>query len=342
MIDPFTIIHWDSSSIYHIISPIQESIRYLIYDRFHGHMALDRIYARLQEDDVYSAWEREGLDLPADFQNISLVFSLTVSMYLSYLEYADTASIVVTLPVTTLFEGGLGTYYDAATVLLRNVDEHLKAYYNDPIFFNPRYDERVLGLIDILARNTDPNEIEHMLLGRPPAVPDRCYTNFYHATNLLRNGSELRGSSMGIFLDSSGIGDCEPAPVIRISNEAQERALNLLLENLNAEQREEYLEYKLFRVVGNRGGMYTIKRERQVNIINGAGDRLCAVSKESVPLEDMLLAQKLLIETDEDEFLRVAINWGKRNISSYGYANPSPARGGGFDFSFVPSAPEVV
>ncbi len=83
----------------------------------------------------------------------------------------------------------------------------------------------------------------------------------------------------------------------------------LLLENLNEEQRAEYKRLKYFRViVGEK--IYRIKRGRVGNIelIDDAGivARYCVHPAVGCPDQDTMLAQKLMLENDEKELLRLA------------------------------------
>ncbi len=89
------------------------------------------------------------------------------------------------------------------------------------------------------------------------------------------------------------------------------RARSLLMEHLNAEQRQEYEKSNHFHVRGSRGRRYRIKCGRAHNVYTVNDDGLlivehCAHVLENVPNEDNILAQKLLIEHDEDAFLATA------------------------------------
>ncbi len=91
--------------------------------------------------------------------------------------------------------------------------------------------------------------------------------------------------------------------------EAGERARILLLDNLSEEQREEYERLESFRViVGDR--MYRIKRGRVGNIEliddEGIVARYCVHPEVECPDEDTMLTQKLMLENDEQELLRLA------------------------------------
>lgn len=105
------------------------------------------------------------------------------------------------------------------------------------------------------------------------------------------------------------------SPPVRL-RQVNEKAEALLLSCLNKKQRKQYKESMCFVVVGEATGtMYRINDYKQINIDildkNGkkTGKRLCAVPNEFIPIEDQMLAQKLMLETDEMEFLSIAIEW---------------------------------
>jgi hypothetical protein len=95
------------------------------------------------------------------------------------------------------------------------------------------------------------------------------------------------------------------------ADEAEARAEKLLLESLNAKQTEEYKKDKSF-VVHSRSGMrYRIRHGRvaNVDVVCKEGKilhKLCAHPAEYVPNPDTMLAQKLFLEHQEEEFLKVA------------------------------------
>lgn len=88
------------------------------------------------------------------------------------------------------------------------------------------------------------------------------------------------------------------------------KARELLIGALSEEQRKEYERNNQFEVIGSKGGRYIIEGHSMVQNVRArsglrAGRRLCA-HPTRVPLEDGLLTQKLLLETDEEAFLAVA------------------------------------
>ncbi len=101
------------------------------------------------------------------------------------------------------------------------------------------------------------------------------------------------------------------------SEEAKQKALEFLLTHLTKEQRETFETNKWFIVEGSK-----TKRKYRINYKenlvanidllsvyndNKRSGRLCGhCGLSKVPLGDQLLAQKLMLECDEDAFLRIA------------------------------------
>ena len=94
--------------------------------------------------------------------------------------------------------------------------------------------------------------------------------------------------------------------------EALERAESSLLSLLSPEQRESYAKDKKFHVITAEGKRYEIdcrKRMHNVFELNERGQRvleLCIYQTGNTPLPDNIAAQKLLLESDEKEFRRIA------------------------------------
>lgn len=93
------------------------------------------------------------------------------------------------------------------------------------------------------------------------------------------------------------------------------RAKRLLKENLDAEQKKMLMENDCFYVRGKSGQMYRIRQGRVANVdkvsVDNQGDekvthRLCAHPSSYCPNYDTMLAQKLMLETDEQRFLQIA------------------------------------
>ena len=93
---------------------------------------------------------------------------------------------------------------------------------------------------------------------------------------------------------------------------AQKRARKLLTSALEPWQRKELKKKGYFHVYSSRGNIFRIAREFPFNV-RLAGDAkasrifFCLEAEDpAVPVEDIMLAQKLLLETNEGEFLRQA------------------------------------
>lgn len=108
-----------------------------------------------------------------------------------------------------------------------------------------------------------------------------------------------------------------PAPVrVPSSNRQQraERAEALLLENLDKEQAEQYRTSRTFKVHSKRwpDRVYTVRYGRAGNVESrephqkGVYFRYCIHPDAPCPNEDVMLAQKLMLETDEKLFLSLA------------------------------------
>ena len=96
------------------------------------------------------------------------------------------------------------------------------------------------------------------------------------------------------------------------AGDVQARAEMLLLTCLSPVQHSEYKRWRFFHATGSATGRtYRVLRRRagSVQAIDGLGrpsDAYCTVLPESVPIEDQMLAQKFMLETDEPGFLELA------------------------------------
>lgn len=86
---------------------------------------------------------------------------------------------------------------------------------------------------------------------------------------------------------------------------AKARAEELLMGCLDEEQRHQLLTRGRFNVRSASGRLYVIERGYAGNVFSGQ-TRFCIHMDHRLPEADHMLAQKLLIETDEDSFLRIA------------------------------------
>jgi hypothetical protein len=91
--------------------------------------------------------------------------------------------------------------------------------------------------------------------------------------------------------------------------EAAVKARVILEENLSAEQRKQLADNNWFEVITAKG-TYRIRKGWAGNVdryVDGKpADRFCIHPVEEIPHEDNMLAQKLLLEADEEAFLRIA------------------------------------
>jgi hypothetical protein len=90
-----------------------------------------------------------------------------------------------------------------------------------------------------------------------------------------------------------------------ISAEAERRARDLLLEHLNETQRDEWTQHRYFTITGSLGTQFRLSINGCVRLTDLHGFCLQVVG-ERVPEHDAILARKLLIESDEEQFLRTA------------------------------------
>lgn len=102
------------------------------------------------------------------------------------------------------------------------------------------------------------------------------------------------------------------AAELKQREEAVAKAERLLMESLREKQLEEYQEFKRFTVISKDGKRtYRVNkgRIRNVQLIDQGGKVLrtyCGHPQEYVPDEDTMLAQKLLLEHEEERFLKLA------------------------------------
>ena len=96
----------------------------------------------------------------------------------------------------------------------------------------------------------------------------------------------------------------------RASPAANKRARQLLDGHLTPKQRRQLADHGWFEVRGSKSGkVYRIHGKKFLaNVWDMAGRlKLCAIAGDrAMPLGDHLLLQKIMIETDEQRFLRIA------------------------------------
>jgi hypothetical protein len=93
---------------------------------------------------------------------------------------------------------------------------------------------------------------------------------------------------------------------------AEDRALALLREWLSPAQVAQFKSYRHFDVIGSTSGRrYRIRPEPQMNVdeLDASGARVavwCFLPEGHLPIADIMLAQKIALETDERAALAVA------------------------------------
>lgn len=99
-----------------------------------------------------------------------------------------------------------------------------------------------------------------------------------------------------------------------------EKAMSLFLSWLSPQQRRDYLRYDYFFVKGNASGkLYKINKAVapfNVEMLNFDGttkDRLCFVPKNCPFTGDIMLAQKIALETNETYALKIANHYNRWN-----------------------------
>lgn len=95
----------------------------------------------------------------------------------------------------------------------------------------------------------------------------------------------------------------------KIDSKAIKKARELLVSQLNKAQRESFEKTKSFEVAGKDGKTYRISSERSFNVKGPDGVKYCGQTVDT-PIEDQMLAQKLLLEHDPAKFFKNANKMG--------------------------------
>jgi hypothetical protein len=117
--------------------------------------------------------------------------------------------------------------------------------------------------------------------------------------------------SVAFFL--TAISSCHRAHVSKPRTSAEQKARTLLREWLSPAQLARFESYGYFEVTGSRTGKrYRIRHDRVVNIdeLNERGAQVatwCFGPEGNLPMGDIMLAQKIALENDEDAALAIAI-----------------------------------
>ena len=98
-----------------------------------------------------------------------------------------------------------------------------------------------------------------------------------------------------------------PSALLAARNAAEVRARQLLVRLLTPQQREDFKLHGYFAVQVARRGKFWILPSSIFNVLNAeTGACYCAAPRAEVPLSDLMLAQKLLLENDPEAFFSVA------------------------------------
>jgi hypothetical protein len=103
------------------------------------------------------------------------------------------------------------------------------------------------------------------------------------------------------------------------ANEPEQRSQRLLQDWLSPEQRAQYDKYRYFEVVGcHSRRRYRIRHGTASNIVelDNKGRPIlgwCFVPRDNLASGDVMLAQKIALETDELGALKVARSFGRRS-----------------------------
>jgi hypothetical protein len=86
---------------------------------------------------------------------------------------------------------------------------------------------------------------------------------------------------------------------------AKEKARQLLMRNLDDGQQKSFKKDGSFRVTAKDGKVYTISTARSFNVKAEDGTKYCGQLADT-PIEDQMLAQKLLLQHDPEKFFKKA------------------------------------
>jgi hypothetical protein len=87
--------------------------------------------------------------------------------------------------------------------------------------------------------------------------------------------------------------------------EAKKKATTLLVKNLDEKQSASFTAKREFETVGKDGKTYRITANRSFNVIGPDGTKYCGQTADT-PVEDQMLAQKLLLEHEPEKFFKNA------------------------------------
>jgi hypothetical protein len=134
------------------------------------------------------------------------------------------------------------------------------------------------------------------------------------------NPAQQRGEALAFAWDGLRSEPPFPGPidVVDVSG-AELRARNLLVRMLTSAQRAEFERREAFTVEVPGRGRFAILPRRTLNVLDmESGECYCCVTVTDVPLFDLMLTQKLLLEHDPEKFFAAA------NCPSEFLFGPSP------------------
>lgn len=88
--------------------------------------------------------------------------------------------------------------------------------------------------------------------------------------------------------------------------EADRKSKALLLHMLSPAQRAQFERESCFAVHVKRRGRFIVKAASSFNVVGPNATTYCARTEPPVPIYDLMLVQKILLEADPDRFFRVA------------------------------------
>ncbi len=132
----------------------------------------------------------------------------------------------------------------------------------------------------------------------------RSVRGFRTLPQSIRNGIQRLLSDGEGAPDDAGVASME---ALLPRTPAEIRARQLLIRVLSPSQREEFGRHGYFTVQVPGWGTFRVLPRTTFNVVDTqTGICYCAVPEISVPLLDLMLAQKLILENDPERFFRVA------------------------------------
>lgn len=180
-----------------------------------------------------------------------------------------------------------------------------------------------------------------------------AYINNYLTAGQAANGQlgallEINGNPQNVVRIDTLFSWAMLAPMgtfISENSEAKAKAEKLLLDQLDEKQRAEYKASQQFHVKSCNGKTYKITRQRSFNVTGPQGECYCGQTPDT-PIEDQMLAQKLLLEHDPERLFKnsnklaatgayqpqfIGIDWGLDTTPE-----PDPPRRFNFPINLVP------